>query len=337
MSEWTYNAAFAVQDAKTERDKLIAENIRLVPYMLKRMYRDEHIPDDAMQVGMMALIGAADKFDESRGVKFSTYACVSIKQSVWRWKTARREQPLPSMGDADSRVAITDDLASDEADASERKASLAEAMSYMSEREQLVLRLRFFDSKLLTEVASQLGVTKERVRQLESRALRKASALLERLPQIRKERRAKEDADRKIAKASNAKSPKLTRREQRRANSYIQVKRWKAEGRCYICCKTLPNRQFKKCQKCRAKYSFKRRLKRSADRRRRSSRHDAFLAAIGYDTSLIRPAAVGASECLHERIVRHGKAWNGEQRYRCKECGRTWLEFYAPLSQIGLQ
>jgi RNA polymerase primary sigma factor len=66
------------------RDKLILSNLRLVVWMAYR-YRHSGVEmSDLIQDGICGLIQAADKFEPSRGFKFSTYATWWIKQSVTR-------------------------------------------------------------------------------------------------------------------------------------------------------------------------------------------------------------------------------------------------------------
>jgi len=48
-----------------------------------------------------------------------------------------------------------------------------DVMSVLTERERQVLKLRFFDHKSLSQSGIDMGVTRERVRQLEAKALRK--------------------------------------------------------------------------------------------------------------------------------------------------------------------
>lgn len=68
-----------------EQRALVEDNMKLVPYMLKRfdvpyqkMISDE---DDLMQIGYLALCMAAIAYDAAYG-KFSTYACAAIKNAI---------------------------------------------------------------------------------------------------------------------------------------------------------------------------------------------------------------------------------------------------------------
>ena len=68
-----------------KRDKMIYNNIGLVPFTYNEFFRHSYDPElmeDIIQIGYLGLIRAVDKFDESRNVKFSVFAIKVIKQSM---------------------------------------------------------------------------------------------------------------------------------------------------------------------------------------------------------------------------------------------------------------
>lgn len=67
-----------------KRDKLISENLLLVHSICRRFAGRGVEYDDLFQCGCIGLIKAADNFDESRGLKFSTYAVPVIMGEVRR-------------------------------------------------------------------------------------------------------------------------------------------------------------------------------------------------------------------------------------------------------------
>ena len=70
-----------------KRDKMIYNNIGLVPFTYNKYFRrscDPKIMEDLIQVGYLGLIKAVDKFEESRNVKFSAFAINIIKQCMIR-------------------------------------------------------------------------------------------------------------------------------------------------------------------------------------------------------------------------------------------------------------
>lgn len=69
---------------KEAKDKLIVSNLRLVISIAKKYRRDDVPFEDLIQNGNLGLINAAERFDYSKGYKFSTYAVWWIKQSIQR-------------------------------------------------------------------------------------------------------------------------------------------------------------------------------------------------------------------------------------------------------------
>ena len=70
------------------RDRFVQANLRLaVSYVSKRCSRlvKSHSQDDLIQAANMGLIIAAERFDPTRGYRFSTYAYFWVRQSVSRW------------------------------------------------------------------------------------------------------------------------------------------------------------------------------------------------------------------------------------------------------------
>ena len=70
-----------------KRDKMIYNNIGLVPFTYNQYFRlscDPALMEDIIQVGYLGLIKAVDSFDETRNVKFSAFAITAIKQCMIR-------------------------------------------------------------------------------------------------------------------------------------------------------------------------------------------------------------------------------------------------------------
>ena len=68
------------------KDRMIRANLRLVVHIAKGFRREEHglTLEDLVQEGTVGLVRAVEKFDPRRGLRFSTYATVWVRQSIAR-------------------------------------------------------------------------------------------------------------------------------------------------------------------------------------------------------------------------------------------------------------
>jgi RNA polymerase primary sigma factor len=230
----------AVRDGAEAKDLLIESNLRLVVSIAKR-YRNRGMAFlDLIQEGNLGLMRAVEKFDYTRGFKFSTYATWWIRQAITRaiadqartiripvhmvetinkvvrvqrqllqelgreptveeialrvdlpvervreiqrinQDTISLEQPMGDEEDFSLSDVIEDQGAVVPADAAARtmlNEAVKKALSELSPREQEVVRLRFGlddgQMRTLEEVGRVFGVTRERIRQIESKTLAK--------------------------------------------------------------------------------------------------------------------------------------------------------------------
>jgi RNA polymerase primary sigma factor len=229
-----------VQDGKDARDHLIKANTRLVVSIAKRyMGRGVHFLD-LIQEGNLGLMKSVEKFDYTRGYRFSTYATWWIRQTITRaiadqgrtirvpvhmsdrirhlykvsrqleqdfgrkptaeeiahemqldarkvqwmlkvsWRPLSLEHPVGEDEDSELGSFIEDETALTPTQTAYQnllREKVEEVLSTLSTREARILRMRFglVNGKAYTleEVGAKFGLTRERIRQIEGRALRR--------------------------------------------------------------------------------------------------------------------------------------------------------------------
>ena len=193
---------------KEARDRLVMENAGLVWSIVKRFAGRGTEVEDLFQIGNIGLMKAIDRFDTELGVRFSTYAVPMIlgeirrflrddgmikvsrplKEELAKSVGASREEVAASM-EAGARVGsiyepfdpgdgtggcLADKIAekTSENDRVLDRIVLSELLSDLGEREQQLIKLRYFENQTQTAIASRLGISQVQVSRLEKKILR---------------------------------------------------------------------------------------------------------------------------------------------------------------------
>jgi RNA polymerase primary sigma factor len=170
------------KEAVATKNQIIRANLRLVVSIAKRHVGPAENFFDLVSDGNMSLIRAVEKFDFARGNKFSTYASWAIMKNYARTipdEHRQRDRFRTSHGEMfTSAEDDRSDQFEQEAAQLRREANVEKILGSLDEREQKIITRRFGlrrgeEPLTLKQVGAELGVTKERIRQIEARALSK--------------------------------------------------------------------------------------------------------------------------------------------------------------------
>ncbi|HEV2296220.1 MAG TPA: sigma-70 family RNA polymerase sigma factor [Tepidisphaeraceae bacterium] len=172
------------------REYLVRTNLALVLAMAKRTRLGDVDFAEIVSEGNMALLRAVDKFIVDRGFKFSTYACRAILKAFSRtsMKSSRHKSRFPVEFEPDLEKSDWSDRKRDMVEedcVDELKQIVDRNLAELSDVEQTVIRRRFNwqqqeeNPLTLEEVGKIIGVTKERVRQIQNKALIKIRNVME--------------------------------------------------------------------------------------------------------------------------------------------------------------
>jgi RNA polymerase sigma factor (sigma-70 family) len=169
------------EEALAVKNQVIRANLRLVVSIAKRHVGPSNNFFELVSDGNMSLIRAVEKFDFSRGNKFSTYASWAIMKNFARTipeENYRRDRFVTGHEEMFEAAA---DNRTDEHEYESTLKRMQEAvkgmLGHLDERERKIIISRFglggANEQTLEQLGRELGITKERVRQIESRAQEK--------------------------------------------------------------------------------------------------------------------------------------------------------------------
>jgi len=177
-------------EAVATKKRLISANLRLVVSVVKKYGAGSLLSfNELVSDGNVSLMKAVEKFDYTTGNRFSTYATWALYRNFARTipderKRVERFRP----GDV-SLLELKQDHRSSPIQAerayAEQTSQVKRFMGELNERERKIVEMRYgfgsVDSKpqTLRQVGKNMGVTKERVRQIEMRALEKLRRIAE--------------------------------------------------------------------------------------------------------------------------------------------------------------
>jgi RNA polymerase primary sigma factor len=169
------------EEALAVKNQIIRANLRLVVSIAKKRVGPNGNFFELVSDGNMSLIRAVEKFDFSRGFKFSTYASWAIMKNFARTIPEEKNRRDRFVTGHEEMFEAAADHRTDEHEYENDHRRNQEAVQGMlgrlNDRERQILVSRFglggASEQTLEQLGRELGITKERVRQIESRAQEK--------------------------------------------------------------------------------------------------------------------------------------------------------------------
>lgn len=156
-------------------EKLVRANLRFV-VTVANQYKDQGLSlPDLINEGNVGLIRAAEKFDETRGFKFISYAVWWIRERIihalaeeQRQNSRQLSGELPSPDNLIAPSGLTGETISAETN---------QALGLLGERERLIIERTFGingqPEMTLEEIGERMGLSRQRVRQIREKSIRK--------------------------------------------------------------------------------------------------------------------------------------------------------------------
>jgi RNA polymerase sigma factor (sigma-70 family) len=171
-----------LDEAVEVKNLLIRSNLRLVVSIAKKHVKPNGNFFEMVSDGNISLIRAIEKFDFSRGFKFSTYSTWAIMKNYARSIPAEHNQLDRYRTGTDELFLSSPDQRSDQFEQERvnhrQHEAIVRILDRLDERERNIIMFRFglnqnTEPQTLEQLGGRFGVTKERIRQLEARALTK--------------------------------------------------------------------------------------------------------------------------------------------------------------------
>lgn len=170
------------------RDALIVHNLRLVVYIVKKFENTGVGIEELVSIGTVGLVKAIGSFNSEKNIRLATYASRCIENEILMFIRRRSQQKReisidePLSVDWDGNELLLSDVLGSEPDSvfremedAEEKKILREAVAGLSEREQVIIDMRYGlsggEEMTQKEVADELGISQSYISRLEKKIM----------------------------------------------------------------------------------------------------------------------------------------------------------------------
>ncbi len=154
-------------------ESVVAEYLPLVKGIAFRYKNSGLSKDDLIQEGMLGLLEACNRFDNQHNVQFSTYATFWIKKYILLAVSRELKQILHISYKDTEKLADTRTLVTTPPITQDNSNIEAILKQNIPELEKQIVLLSFKHGKTLKDIALELNLTPEKVKQLRTKALRR--------------------------------------------------------------------------------------------------------------------------------------------------------------------
>jgi RNA polymerase primary sigma factor len=178
-----------LDDAAQTREEIARANLRLVLSIARKHSSGQAECDEFVSEANAILMNAIDKFDFSRGYRFSTYATHALQRHLFRVIGRRNKRAQRETTESSAPLsAISRDVLSDEPTQADILTAATSIVARMDEvltgREATIVIRRFGldesgTSRTLREIGEEIGISKERVRQILLQSVEKLAVIAE--------------------------------------------------------------------------------------------------------------------------------------------------------------
>lgn len=177
-----------ITESESCRKQLVESNLRLVASIARKFAKSMSDFEDLLSEGNAILLYAIDKFDFGRGFRFSTYATYAIQRHFFRViqrMQRKRRFEIDSPADLLLDTVVAPQSEPESKSPALTPQTLRQMAKLLDERERFIIEERFglrtknSSEKTLKVLSDEMGLSKERVRQLQHRALGKLREFLE--------------------------------------------------------------------------------------------------------------------------------------------------------------
>jgi RNA polymerase sigma-B factor len=151
------------------RNRIVEEHLGLVRAIARRYARGDEPLEDLVQVGVIGLLKAVDRFDARRGSDLRAIAAPFIEGEIRHHLRDRGgvvrgapERVLP-LADGDGPAAAPD--------LSDERALVTAGLDLLDGRDRRIIELRYFEDRRQADIAAELGISQTQVSRLIQRAL----------------------------------------------------------------------------------------------------------------------------------------------------------------------